>query len=116
MRKGRALCKIPWKIMKFLLTSRWFWSTIVKHVMKRFCRTQCDFSTLFFGGFTMKRIYFPLIALGLGLIGFFLRMQQLSVALSPSTGMPILHHPYSYALIALTIVGVLLPPFWWGRG
>ena len=39
----------------------------------------------------MKRIYFPLIALGLGLIGFFLRMQQLSVALSPSTGMPILH-------------------------
>lgn len=56
----------------------------------------------------MKRIYFPLIALGLGLIGFFLRMQQLSVALSPSTGMPILHHPYSYALIALTIVGVLL--------
>lgn len=56
----------------------------------------------------MKRISYPLIALALGVVGFFLRMQQLSVALSPSTGMPILHHPYSYALIALTIVGVVL--------
>ena len=56
----------------------------------------------------MKRIYYPLLALALGVIGFFLRMQQLSVALSPSTGMPILHHPYSYALIALTVIGTLL--------
>ena len=38
----------------------------------------------------MKRIYYPLLALALGVIGFFLRMQQLSAALSPSTGMPIL--------------------------
>lgn len=56
----------------------------------------------------MKRIYYPLLALALGVIGFFLRMQQLSAALSPSTGMPILHHPYSYALIALTVIGTLL--------
>ena len=56
----------------------------------------------------MKRIYYPLLALVLGVIGFFLRTQLLSVALSPSTGMPILHHPYSYALIALTILGTLL--------
>lgn len=56
----------------------------------------------------MKRILYPLIALALGVGGYFLRMKQLSFALSPSTGMPILHHPLSYALIGLTIGGALL--------
>lgn len=56
----------------------------------------------------MKRILSPLIALALGAGGYFLRAAQLSTALSPSTGMPILHHPLSYALIGLTIGGVLL--------
>lgn len=56
----------------------------------------------------MKRICYPLLALLLGAAGYILRIRQLSAALSPTTGMPLLHHPITYALIGVAVGGALL--------
>lgn len=56
----------------------------------------------------MKRICYPLLALLLGAAGYYLRIRQLAAALSPTTGISLLHHPLTYAFIGVTAGGALL--------
>lgn len=56
----------------------------------------------------MKRILYPLLALLLGVAGYVLHTLQCSAALSPTTGMPLLHHPITYALIGVAAGGAIL--------
>lgn len=57
---------------------------------------------------TMKKILYPLLALALGAAGYLLRTRQLAEAIHPDTGLLILAHPATYALIGLTAGAALV--------
>lgn len=56
----------------------------------------------------MKKLFYPFLALALGVAGFLLRTQQLTAALDSDTGMLVLHHPLTYAVIGLTAGAVFI--------
>ena len=56
----------------------------------------------------MKKILYPLLALALGAAGYLLRTRQLAEAIHPDTGLLILAHPATYALIGLTAGAALV--------
>lgn len=47
----------------------------------------------------MKKVLYPLLTLLLGTAGYLVHARQLSIAIDSSTGLPIFHHPLTYALI-----------------
>lgn len=55
----------------------------------------------------MRKTLYPLLALLLGAGGLALRLWQLSLAMDARTGLLQLHHPATYALIALTVCALL---------
>lgn len=56
----------------------------------------------------MKKALYPFLALVFGVAGYILRARQLTEAVDPDTGLLLLHHPATYALIGLTAGAALV--------
>lgn len=56
----------------------------------------------------MKKTLYPFLALVFGAAGYILRARQLSEAVDPDTGLLLLNHPATYALLGLTAGAALV--------